>query len=588
MKLIQWIESKLTSTRERLLLMAGASFVSFFSVFLFWNEINEQDWNLANGYGLLNRSSILNYGVFPVHDPWVCGGLNVVANPLNHIFSPKILVDLMLPPYWANVFMLVLFGFFGIWGMFSLLRSLKISPLVSFIVGMAFINTTWFGLHYSAGHTTFASTQLIPWVALSVLRISEWRHQVILCFLSALFLLEGNIHAAVFSIELIVTLLIFGLIPKAQILGMLKKPWFFLLCMVAMMLFCMPKLYPNLVEFADRTPVLDHTFIPLHYLAFILFSPIQVLLWSFDAIQWKEGGTHYEFHEFGCYVGILAAILIIRFLWKPENRQGNWKWILFSMFWLWCGAGWVFIINPWNTFVQTVPIINNVHLQARVLILMWIGLCVLLAKALQSGIDRNRIRYLKILLFLLIEFVIVKNIPFAVYAESKLEPVGYNLVESESWGGTQIGARKPYHYYLGKGSKTCYEPSAPASSTKHELQVGYRGEIYFSKGDGTGSIDSFTPARLSLSFDDAKAGDELEINTNSLEHWRVVSGPATVVRNPDDGTLNLRLKVEGSEGKVKLEFWPSYLTTLLYSYFAGISLFLLLVFCVIRRKRLLP
>ncbi len=56
------------------------------------------DWSSFNSLSLEVRSNVLHYGRFPVHNPWVCGGLDLMTNPQNRVFSPFFLADLALPP----------------------------------------------------------------------------------------------------------------------------------------------------------------------------------------------------------------------------------------------------------------------------------------------------------------------------------------------------------------------------------------------------------------------------------------------------------------------------------------------------------
>src|SRR6202022_3611728 len=105
------------------------------------------------------------------HDPWCGGGLNVLANPQNRIFSPLLVLDLAFSPYWANLVGLVVYAFFGLWGMYRLVREFEIPPPAAALTAILFINGSWFGLHFAEGHIPYGSMQLLPWVLWAFLRI---------------------------------------------------------------------------------------------------------------------------------------------------------------------------------------------------------------------------------------------------------------------------------------------------------------------------------------------------------------------------------------------------------------------------------
>src|SRR5262245_36627079 len=71
------------------------------------------DWNYFDSLALLVRSTVLHYGTWPMHDPWMCGGLDVLANPQSRVFSPFLLTDLLLSPHIANLVSLWVCGVVG-------------------------------------------------------------------------------------------------------------------------------------------------------------------------------------------------------------------------------------------------------------------------------------------------------------------------------------------------------------------------------------------------------------------------------------------------------------------------------------------
>ena len=552
-------------------LLISAALLSFIVPLFYWNEVNARDWNYFNALSLFIRSSILSFESFPIFDPWNCGGINLLANPQNRLFSPTLLFDLALPPYWANLLPMIIYAVFGLLGMYRLLQYFKVNQTPALIGAFLFINSSWFGLHYAEGHIPWGSTQLLPWIALATIQISQRKSQFVMAGLMTLFLLDGNIYGFVFSLLLMISLLIFQIIPKSELIGLLKRPIFFLGCTGAALLASAPKLYPVITEIGNRTPELDHISIPVKFLGLILFSPVQIIRWTF-------GPLVYQFHEYGCYIGITAVILLVLYFKEKGRFSQNKKWIFFSIFWFWVASGWFVDINPWNAVFQKIPLINNVHIQSRAFLLMWFPLCILLAKAIDAQYDptRHRFKTPKLIILILLEFLIAKSIPFLGHATNNSPPLRYQTIQNSEWKHTVPKSKKPYHYFDGLGSKKCYEPAAAETMVLDHQDPNYRGEAFLD-APGTARLISARPNQLKIEFKETVPDSLLTLNINASPHWRVAEGSVSVVKNnTPENTGLLTLKVEESGGTATLEFTPWYLQYTLFSLLAGLLGFLVL------------
>ena len=96
-----------------------------------------QDWPQFDNLSRLIRSNALSYDLLPVHDPWRCGGLDVLTNAQNRVFSPLFLLDLALVPHLANLMSLVVYGLAGFGGMTALLRRTGASGLFGCVGGFS-------------------------------------------------------------------------------------------------------------------------------------------------------------------------------------------------------------------------------------------------------------------------------------------------------------------------------------------------------------------------------------------------------------------------------------------------------------------
>jgi hypothetical protein len=177
-----------------------------------WDFTTGYDWDLFSGYSLVLRTIVLRDHHLPLHDPWVFGGLDMLSNPQTRMLSPIFLLDLLFGPHGGNLVSLIVYGFAGMLGMYALLRDRGTSPMASLVGGILFIQSSWFGLHYVEGHIAYGSMQLFPWVLYFALRLERPRACFGLLSLMALFVLDGGIYTAIFSVLLLLGAAAAGLV----------------------------------------------------------------------------------------------------------------------------------------------------------------------------------------------------------------------------------------------------------------------------------------------------------------------------------------------------------------------------------------
>lgn len=537
----------------------------------FLHELYGRDWRYFDGLSLFVKSSFLGYRnhggpLLPLQDPWCGGGLNVLANPQNRIFSPFLLLDLALPIYWANLIGLLIYAFFGVWGMYRLMREFQIARPASLLTALLFINGSFFGTHYAEGHIPFGSMQLLPWVLWAFLRIERKGAMLLLTALLSLFLLDGGMYCFIFSLLLIASACLVGLKKPLDVFcAITRAPFYFAGCCVAMILTAIPKLAPVLIELRGRAPNLDFFQLPLKTVLVSLFWPAQRLIFP-------TPGTIMNFQEFGCYLGVIPTIiLIVRWVREPALLKKDWKFLVLIAFWFWVATGWLAPINPWHLF-HKLPIINNAHVQSRVFLLMFIFFLILLGRELgRKNLSKKSV--LILFGFLAIESVFVRNFPFAVHKKEPATQVR-SLIESDNLVQTVQHVEKPWIYLeRDKSSLECYEPATPfPTQVAFFGSPAYHGEIYIKHGNGNAFLKSYVPGQIKF----ATSGPEpkaVVLNTNDLGHWRVESGIAKIVSSKGD---LLKLVVSQGDQEITLRFMPWYWTYCLVSFAAGIALFIFL------------
>ncbi len=174
----------------------------------------------------------------------------------------------------------------------------------------------------------------------------------------------------------------------------------------------------------------------------ILFNPFQ------NPIQRLPYSINFNFHEFGCYIGIVALGTIA---WSFQSKKfvfRNIAWLIGSGIWFWVASGWGSSWNPWSLY-QKISIANFVHVQSRTFILFYLCFVVLLCKAL-NRIPRKHWSLPLLVGLLVCEALFVKTYPFSrQFQEEARNGIGAQLIKDSSFGQTIVYARKPSHYLEG-------------------------------------------------------------------------------------------------------------------------------------------
>lgn len=551
------------------------SILSFLVPIFLWDRTFDLDWTYFNALSLIIRSNVLSYHQFPLHDPWVCGGVDLLANPQSRIFSPSVLLDLLFVPHQANLLSLVIYAIVGLFGMFRLLRFLGISKEIAFLLSIVFINGTWFGLHYSEGHIAYGTFQLIPYIPLTVLRIENKKMQFLLFSLLAFFILDGGIYVFIFSLLIIFSMYLFGLKDLKSIIYPFVSNTYFIMGLFLMFgLLVAPKLVPTVYLLASKPPNLSSGMVPLKYLPEVFFYAYQ------DSTYSPSWGKPFRFHEYGCYIGLVGTLLI---LWSCRSRTFLWenrKWFYLFLFWFWVGSQWFSKINPWYIF-QSIPIINHAHVPSRLFILMFIFFIILLAKSLTNIQNRRKI-FIAVFTFLLMESFLVKNYPFFGLMQKGLtRPAPIQLVTSDNLERTDVLLRKPWNYYIrNTASKACYEPGTLETEAVAFGEDVYRGEVYIEDGEGSVNLNSYIPGRMEISYALSQPGT-IVVNTNYLLGWKISEGKGSLIPNAR-GLVKIR--PADLAGTMVIQYAPFYLVPVIISYLLGVLLFLGLLFYLGKQK----
>ncbi|MBP6217496.1 MAG: hypothetical protein KA436_02795 [Oligoflexales bacterium] len=545
-------------------------FVTFL-IYRYWlfhvDELSIRDWEYFNSLSYAIKSIVLGYKKFPVHNPWICGGLDILANPQSRVFSPNFLVDLLFYPPLSNLVSLMLYTFWGLWGTYLLLRQLELERVSSVIGSVFYINCSWFGLHFMEGHIIFGSMQILPFVTYLSLQLGKSPHYfLLLCATLSCFLLDGSIYTFTFSLYLIITLLFTNCIPFGNLKHVFLRDFFYTFSTIlASILLTAPKTLPILLNLYSRQPFLEFFTMPMPLLEKAFFNIRQ-------RIDDPTIYSMYGFHEFGCYTSPLSLILVlfITVRWRTFFIN-NWRYFFLALLWLSIGAGLFPSINPWF-FIQKIPMLNNARLQSRVLVIFFIFLSILVAKALDRT-KQDPFVFWTLAVILLSESFIARIHP-TMFHPSSAGPKVHTLIQNQTITKTVPYSRAVAHYFsLNTGSANCYEPSFYPTNIQYNGSPYYQGEVYtLPKNSGSVSLRTYTPGFILIDYDLQRSA-MIQLNTNTLAGWRVRSQNAKLFGRGKDLLL---LEPSEKKGEIILEYEPQYFKEMTTAFLSG-----LIIFCLI-------
>ncbi len=541
-----------------------------------------RDWGYFNALSHVVRSSVLHYHTFPLHNPWVLGGVDILANPQSRVFSPFVLYDLLFSAPYANLYALITLAIIGSFGFYKLLTYLGIHKNIAVMGSIVFIHGSWFALHFTEGHITFGSFLLMGLAFYYILRLQEQRYKLYYVLLNAFFLLDGAIYVFIFTN----LLLIFSVVTCTHELRPLKllksiyQHWkTSVLSLFLFICFASVKLIPFLMLHRDRHPYLEAVSIPWNFMVHILFDPCQEIMKLVDGQYFGFG-----FHEMGVYIGLLSFVLVGSYLFITRKRTLI-PYVFIMLLFFWIGTGWLEVVNPWQLF-QKLPIVNNAHVQSRLFIVPFLIFVVLLCFALNYYRTKWRPIYIYgIMILLVMEALFVSAYPYYMaftYKDASCRTEKFNRLITSTTIDKTIASTDPsgfcfeHYFYTNTGAKNTYEPAAIQGDIFAEGDSLYKGEIFLATGAGNVSLESYTPAHIHIHYDLDRTS-EIGLNTNYLLGWKSSNPSVTIA----DSNGTLVLKPTNLKGEADIIYRPNYLYIILPLFAIGL---LLSIFVLIKRK----
>lgn len=574
------IINRLKKSPVSLLLLSTLS-AFIYPLITFRSTILVRDWGLFNSLSLFNHACFTSYNTWPIHNPYVLGGMDVLANPQARACSPMVLFDLFFHAPFANLLALFTLSCFGILGFYKLLIHLEHSKKTAQLIAFIFIHASWFHLHFAEGHIIFGSFVLIGWIVLCTIKFEDNRYKLLLAIIMAFMLLDGGMYAFIYSILVIILLHLCrfeGLSVKRLFRAIRSELVATGLAVVSFIGLAAFKLIPLLSLHANRQPILEWIRLDLRSLIYAFFYP-------FGHIEFNDGKANFKqfgnFHEIGAYIGIVAGLLIVMYVIRHISSRIIPHFILILLF-LWMGSGWLWTCNPWR-IIQTIPLINNAHIQTRCFFIVFVIGLLLLAKAIQK-FETSPKKWWLVCCLLLLESSWTAFYPYYKLTQSEGShmnrsqfptTITHNRIDVTYLTPDASGWGFDFEHYQRKNAatKSFMDPSNRATSVKASTELGYHGEAYLLRGSGFVNVRNFTPGRLVAACTMKTAGI-IEFNTNYLGGWFCKEGYKVINHN---GLV--AVKTPANARNLTLYYSPNYMPLcLLLASMGIISSILLLLF----------
>ena len=267
------------------------------------------------------RISVLHYHQIPLWNPWMSGGVPLLANPQFGFLSLQSLLVLPFGAIYGLKLAYVTYAVFGFWGTYNLGRSVfRSTKFRSVLISYIFIFCGFFAGH-NISHFTTTGFFILPWLVLLLIRHGrrDWLWFGILFSLIMLSAIDFVVlMIAMILAILYVSLFIYEIIPNINnIKKTIKERLYFIIkSSILIIVMCGYRFLISYI-YVKNNPrplaILFETRPGLKTLFDGLFLPIGTLLKVPSHLQW--GWAEYSMYMgFGVTIALLFIFIILLFL----------------------------------------------------------------------------------------------------------------------------------------------------------------------------------------------------------------------------------------------------------------------------------
>ena len=577
-------DGELSAPITRSWCVSAAAFVlvsaTFFSpLYPTWRNWGGPDWDQHCFYYEVGRKSLLQFGQFPLWNPYHCGGTAALAEPQSAFLSLSFALVLVFGTVVGLKLGLILHTALGLFGMHLLVKHFGMAKWSSHLPPLVFFLSSWYPLHLIEGHTIYVTYAYLPYVFLFYLRGIERPKYALLAGAGiALMFLAGGLYTIQHTLTLLGLHVLFTLVATKRLAAVRA------LAIALVAAFCLSaiKTLPVL-EFLSvvykPTSSPQHTSWRLFFMG--LFSRHQAELYVDRALyllrpmtddeirQGAIAGTvPWRWHEYGAYLGIIPATLasaaLVRF-------RRHWRLIVCAGVCLALALGRAFPGNPWG-LMHYVPLLARLHGPSRFVIPF--VFCVSLLAGLSLSSFESRVvtgdgrRWLRrgvpVLIGILALDLMWVGMPTLRHGFDR-EPVA---LKQRSFRQTE--APNPYlsHFAAvrqnvglvnGYARTSPKIAAAPTHTRDGKPNPAYVAEAYLAETRQPAEIWHFSPNQVHVTVPAGSLGT-LVLNQNYLRGWRVAGRPVT----PHQGLVSV--EVTPADDAIVFRYLPtSFVTGLIVS-----------------------
>jgi hypothetical protein len=484
------------------------------------------DWDLVLGTQWAAYWTVRQYHQFPFWNPFECGGIPLLGDPVSHFLTPWFLLTLTFGPEVGLHLEVVILCAIGWAGGYVLGRLLGMRRISAVATATAFAGSSWFFLHASEGQMFLLALAYLPWIVAGAWAASEkgkLRYAVLSGALIALSFFEGGPYPVLYEGLTLALLMVFRALVQLD-----PRPLTALGVAAAFAIgFPAFKCLPVLEVIASHPRPTGEGWSNL------LYALGQALLSRYQDHS-RPSPNGWGFWELGAYVGIFAVIAVAALRFPRRSLP----WILTGVVVFQLARGWTSPNCLW-VWLHRLPLFSSTRLPARLLIPFVLIIATLAGLGLDAICKGGSIAAVAISGLL----VIVGGADLLLVGPPNLR---YAFVQI---AGPWSAPRTFVQYRLAPASKqsatiqhkegvvNCYVYTNWPTPVKGENEAGYRGEQYMD-GPGVVRLLRWTPNALRFEVD-TPAPSVLVINQNYDPSWRVTSGGWSTFSK--DGLLAVRV-----------------------------------------------
>lgn len=539
------------------------------------------DWRFFHYLNNVSRVSVLDYGQFPLWNPWGCGGNVHLANAQAQFLSPYFLLVLAFGATFAAKLFILIHYWLGFVGMHKLVISQGRSSLAAVASSLVFGLAGFFAMRAGGGHAAFLPFLYLPWLILTYQAgLRSARHAIWLGLILAETVFEGGIYPLAFFVLLLSFEASYDLVSSDEKWSSWRrwKPALVGLIAVFVLLGVSAIKLGPVMQYMSGAPRLvkldDSLNLTLLLKAFISRS-----------LERRLPGHEYVWHEYINYVGLIP-VLAWFFMWSRRDEEPLRRWFWGSSLFLLVMIGNHGWLSPY-ALLHHLPVFKSLRVPSRY------GVLVVFYLALIFGVFVNwldfraegwarKFKHWPKRAWLLkrsaILLLVVVSLDMGI-TNGRLWWPGFKVKNhaaksQDFFQGRGNGNDQWWRVLQNEGTPHCYEVN-PIPTAKG-IWYGHGPQMRLQPKDA-GTIENidFSPNRWRASVTLEKAA-ELKINQNFQKFWRLQSPDGKIVKAQGQ----LAVQLPAGEHQIVLRYWPDHLAwfiiTSLLSLLLSLGLWLIL------------